>query len=136
MERPTNAAVYGPTNPGSDAPESSGVRRVASIIGLDPEKEAYYRQLHADAWPSVLERIRKSNIRNFSIYTTELDGKRYLISFFEYVGTDYQADMGAIANDPETQCWWRETEPCQVRLPNREPGAQWSEMERVFFLSD
>ena len=75
--------------------------------------------------------MRDSNMRNFSIYITELDGEKYLFSYFEYVGDDFAADMKAIAEDPLTQKWWKETDPCQIQLPNRKPGANWSEMEMV-----
>lgn len=134
MEARNVQAVHGPTNPSPDESETPNVRRVASVIGLNPDREAYYRELHANAWPSVIERLRRSNVRNFSIYTAELEGRKYLFSYFEYVGEDFDADMQAVALDPETQRWWRETEPCQIPLPNRQPGAQWSEMERVFLL--
>jgi L-rhamnose mutarotase len=81
-----------------------------------------------------MERLRASNVRNFSIYTTVLDGKKYLFSYFEYVGDDYEADMKAMADDPVTQKWWKETDPCQIQLPSRKPGANWSDMEMVFLL--
>ena len=123
---------YGPTNPSPEAQANSKVKRFGSVIGLIPEKERYYRELHAATWPSVLERIKKSNMRNFSIYTTELEGKKYLFSYFEYVGQDFEADMDAIAADPETKRWWKETDPCHLPLPNRKPGANWCEMEMVF----
>lgn len=61
-----------------------------------------YKILHAAAWPEVLERIRKSNIRNYSIFFR--DG--LLFSYLEYTGINYEADMKAIADDPITQKWW------------------------------
>ncbi|MDB4796584.1 L-rhamnose mutarotase [bacterium] len=123
---------YGPTNPSPEAQSNSEVRRFGSVVGLNPEKENAYRELHSDAWPSILGRIRKSNMRNFSIYTTEIEGKKFLFSYFEYVGQDFEADMKAIADDPETKRWWKETDPCQLPLPTRKPDAIWSEMEMVF----
>ena len=124
--------VYGPTNPAPEERGRAAVRRFGSVIGLRPEKEQYYRELHAATWPSVLQRLRASNIQNYSIYQTELEGKRYLFSYFEYTGDDYEADTRAIAEDPETRRWWKETDPCQIQLPNRQPGTQWTEMEMVF----
>jgi L-rhamnose mutarotase len=110
------------------------LKRFGSVIGLNPEKEQYYRELHADAWPTIVDRIRQSNIRNYSIHVTEIRGQKYLFSYFEYVGTDLEADMKAMADDPETQRWWKETDPCQIQLPGRQPGANWSDMEMVFFI--
>jgi len=126
--------VYGPTNPSAQQGQGMPIKRFGSVIGLKPENEQYYRELHANVWPAVLDRIRKSNIRNYSIYATEIKGQKYLFSYFEYVGTDLEADMKAMAEDPETQRWWKETGPCQIQLPSRQPGAHWSEMEMVFFM--
>ena len=126
--------VYGPTNPAPEALAAASVRRFGSVIGLRPEKEQYYRELHAAVWPAILERLRRSHIRNYSIYVTEIEGKKYLFSYFEYTGTDFAADMQAIADDPETRRWWKETDPCQRQLPSRQPGANWSDMEMVFSM--
>ncbi len=126
---------YGQTNPHPEELESMDVKRFGSVIGLNPEKEEYYRELHANAWPTVIDRIRQSNIRNYSIYITEIEGKKYLFSYFEYIGRDFDADMQAIAEDPETRRWWKETDPCQIQLPTRKPGANWSDMEMVFLMA-
>ncbi len=99
--------------------------RHAAVVKLRPAKEAEYRELHDTVWPVVLERLRLSNIRNYSIFLH--DG--VLFSYFEYVGGDYEADMAAIAADPGTQRWWELTEPCQ------EPfgcGEWWTPIEELF----
>ncbi len=126
--------IYGKTNLSPKKLKSESILRCSSVIGLKPEMEEYYRQLHANVWDSVLDRLKGSNIQNYSIYVTELEGKKYLFSYFEYVGDDFAADMQAIAVDPETQRWWKETDPCQIRLPNRKAGANWSELEMVFLM--
>ena len=125
---------YGPTNPSPEEKEKNRVKRFGSVIGLKPEKEQYYRKLHADTWPSVVERLRRSNMQNFSIYATELEGRKYLFSYFEYTGKDFEKDMEQISEDPETKRWWKETDPCQIQLPTRKPGANWSDMEMVFIM--
>lgn len=108
-------------------------QRFASVTGLKPEREAYYRQLHAAPWPAILARIKDCNIRNYSIYCSRIDGKAYLFSYFEYVGKDFAADMKKMAADPETRRWWRETDPCQVPLPAaRIKGGIWADAEEVF----
>ncbi|MEI7910861.1 MAG: L-rhamnose mutarotase [Verrucomicrobiota bacterium] len=108
-------------------------QRFASVTGLKPQKEAYYRQLHAAPWPSILAKIKACNIRNYSIYRSEIGGKAYLFSYFEYVGHDFAADMKRMAADPETRRWWKETDPCQVPLPAaRKKGGIWADAEEVF----
>ncbi|MBC7353661.1 MAG: L-rhamnose mutarotase, partial [Thermogutta sp.] len=67
-----------------------------------------------------------------SIYLAELDGKLYLFSYYEYIGDDYEADMAKIAADPETQRWWKETDPCQIRLPGTPEGKWWKPIPEVF----
>lgn len=135
MTAPRCSAFYGHTNPSLEERESAPVKRYASVIGLRPEKEAYYRGLHAEVWPTVLDALRRANIRNYSIYVTQIDGKRYLFSYFEYVGDDFDADMARVAADPETQRWWQETDPCQIPLPDRDSGARWQDMEMVFLMA-
>ncbi|WP_443937703.1 L-rhamnose mutarotase [Pedobacter sp. MW01-1-1] len=109
------------------------VKRFGSVTGLKPEKMAYYKELHAKAWPGVLAKIKACNIQNYSIYLQEIEGKPYLFSYFEYVGTDFNADMKKMADDPETQRWWKETDPCQVPLPETAAKNEiWTNMEEVF----
>lgn len=42
-------------------------RRHASVIRLIPEREEEYRRLHAEVWPTVRDRLKQSNISNYSI---------------------------------------------------------------------
>jgi L-rhamnose mutarotase len=109
------------------------VERYGSVIGLKPEKAAYYKQLHAAAWPGILRRIKECNIRNYSIYLKEIEpGKIYLFSYFEYTGSDYAGDMAKLAADPLTQKWWKETDPCQYAVPLHGDKEWWARMAEVF----
>jgi L-rhamnose mutarotase len=109
-------------------------RRFHAVVGLRPEKADYYFKIHAAVWPGVLKMIEQANIRNFSIAVKDIDGKPYLFSYFEYIGDDFDADMKRIAGDPETQRWWKETEPCQLPLPDAAAkGAIWSDAREVFY---
>ena len=127
----SNKPVYGKSNPIID--NDQGFRRIASVIGLKADKEQYYRELHANAWDTVLKRLHVSNIRNYSIYIAELAGMKYLFSYFEYVGESFEEDMQAIVDDPETQRWWKETGPCQISSVADQSEATWRELEQVFF---
>ncbi len=109
------------------------VQRYGSVIGLKADKLDCYKELHANAWPGVLKTIHDCNIRNFSIYLHQLDdGNYYLFSYFEYVGEDFKTDMARMADDPVTQKWWKETDPCQFPVTNRAEGEWWASMEEVF----
>jgi L-rhamnose mutarotase len=110
-------------------------RRFVGVTGLKPEKAMYYRKLHANPWPGVAKMIKKCHIRNFSIHEREIEGKLYLIAYFEHRGDDFDADMKKMAADPETQRWWRETDPCQLPLPDAATdGKIWAETKEVFYL--
>jgi L-rhamnose mutarotase len=118
---------------GADDVAPAAIKRYASVTGLKLEKEAHYRTLHQTTWPSVLKQIKDANIRNYSIYLKDLGDKLYLFSYFEYVGSDFEGDMAAIAEDPATRRWWGQTDACQIPLPDaKEKGEMWSGMEEVF----
>ena len=104
------------------------MKRYGSVLRLKPGAYDEYKRLHAAVWPTVLDMIRKCNIRNYSIF--HRDGQ--LFAYFEYVGDDFAADMAKMAADPLTQEWWAECKPCQEPLANRAPGEWWSDMEEVF----
>lgn len=109
------------------------MKRYGSVIGVKAEKIEEYKKLHAAVWPDVLKMIATCNIRNYSIYLRQMpDGKYYLFSYFEYVGTDFAADGAKMAADPTTQKWWDVCKPCQEPLSNRGPGEWWADMEEVF----
>jgi L-rhamnose mutarotase len=109
------------------------MKRYGMIIGLRPEKLEEYKRLHAAVWPDVLQRIKQSNIQNYSIYLRRLeDGRHYLFSYFEYTGSDFNADMAAMAKDETTQRWWALCKPCQKPLEGRAPDEWWAGMEEVF----
>jgi L-rhamnose mutarotase len=109
------------------------MQRYGMIIGLKEEQAGEYKRLHAAVWPGVLATIAACNLRNFSIYLRRLpDGKLYLFSYYEYVGSDFAADMARMAADPTTQKWWACCMPCQAPLADRGEGQWWAPMEEVF----
>ena len=106
------------------------MQRKGMILGLKPDKVEAYRRLHAAVWPEILAKISDCNIRNYSIYLKEPEN--LLFSYFEYHGTDFDADMARMAADPRTQDWWAVCMPCQEPLATRKDGEWWAGMEEVF----
>jgi len=104
------------------------MQRYGTVLRLRPEATESYKQYHAAVWPEILAMISACNIRNYSIYFK--DG--YLFSYFEYHGSDFEADMARMAADPKTQEWWAIMKPMQDPLPTRAPGEWWASMEEVF----
>ena len=64
--------IYGKTNP---LELDEGIKRYGSVIGLKPEMEARYRELHANAWQSIQGRLTASNVCNYSIFIADLKVK-------------------------------------------------------------
>jgi L-rhamnose mutarotase len=104
------------------------MKRFGQIIHLKPEGAEAYVRLHAETWPGVLKQIHQCNIRNYSIFKRDLT----LFAYFEYIGNDFEADMVAMAADPETQKWWDVVKPLMQPLENRNPGEFWSDMQEIF----
>jgi L-rhamnose mutarotase len=104
------------------------MRRYCQVIRLRAEWREEYIKRHKDVWPTVLATIDACNIRNYSIYLHN----DLLIAYFEYHGSDYEADMRKMARDPETQRWWSIMDPMQEPLPDASPGGKWFEVPEVF----
>lgn len=109
------------------------ILRFGMVTGLKPEKMEYYKKLHAAVWPEVQKKITECNIQNYSIFLKKINGEYLLFSYFEYTGNDFEKDMKKMAADSVTQRWWKETDPCQLPLPDAASKNKiWSNMEEVF----
>ena len=106
------------------------MKRYGQLIGVKPEKFESYKRYHAAVWPEVLDMIKKCNISNYSIFHKD----NMLYAYFEYTGSDFNADMARMAADPKTQEWWSIMEPMQAPVDTRGKGEWWADMEEVFHL--
>ena len=103
------------------------------VTGLHTEHVDEYQRLHAAVWPDVLNCIARCNIRNYSIYFREIPGSGpMLFSYFEYSGSDFEADMALMAEDEATQKWWALCNPCQRAVVEGEVGNTWVTMDDIF----
>ncbi len=107
------------------------MQRMGMVIGIEVDKIAEYKSLHANCWPEIRQGLVDANIKNYSIWLHE--GEKLLFAQWEYHGNDFDADMQAIADQPVTQRWWALCSPCQKRVATRKAGEHWSMMEEVFF---
>ncbi|KAF7294668.1 Gtp-binding protein ypt3 [Mycena indigotica] len=111
------------------------VKRVCQLVKLKPSAEAEYRKIHAEVWPSVLAALERAHVEDYSIhYYAPL---QLLIANFKYTGSDYEADMRKVAEDPETQRWWQITDIMQETLVEGASGSGkevpwWADTEEVF----
>lgn len=113
-------------------------KRICQIIKLKPEALEEYKEIHSRVWPSVLDALRKHHIIDYSIYLWSSSPELHvLIATMKYDGEDYEKDMAAIAADPETQRWWKMTDPMQESFNVGATGSGqavpwWTELQEVF----
>jgi len=106
------------------------MQRMGMVVGLKPEKIEDYKRLHAAVWPEILDMISQCHIHNYSIFLKEPEN--LLFGYWEYHGTDFDADAKKMAADPKTQAWWDICMPCQEPLETRKNGEWWAMMDEVF----
>ncbi|MEA2530776.1 MAG: L-rhamnose mutarotase [Thermomicrobiales bacterium] len=104
------------------------MQRYGQVIGIKPAHVAEYERLHAAVWPEVLATIHACNIRNYSIFRYQ----HLLFAYFEYVGTDFAADMAKMAADPKTQEWWSVCGPLQQPVPEATADDWWKTIPEIF----
>ncbi|MEL7345900.1 MAG: L-rhamnose mutarotase [Pseudomonadota bacterium] len=107
------------------------MNRMGHMIRLNPQTKAEYLRLHRETWPEILAIIAQAGIRNYSIFLREPED--LLFGYWEYHGTDYEADMARLAAEPRMQDWWAITDPMQTRLESVSQGEHWAPMAQVFF---
>ncbi|MEO5808427.1 L-rhamnose mutarotase [Devosia sp.] len=109
------------------------VVRMGMVIKVRPEKMALYKELHAKPWPEMNSALTAANIRNYSIFIREPEN--LLFGYWEYVGTNYEADLKVLGEMDVTKRWLALTDPCQERLSSAADGDWWSPMPEVFHLN-
>jgi len=115
--------------------QQSQPTRVGMIIGIKPDKISAYEALHAASNQGVRDLLDKYHMHNFSIYIHKMDETHYyLFAYYEYTGSNHDADMAAMAADPVTQDWWKVCMPMQQPLPTKGETEWWAGMEEVFHI--
>ena len=103
------------------------MKRVITYAKLKPEKIEDYIKLHKEPWPELLSLLSSCNITNYSI---SMRGDE-LYTYYEYVGTDYDADMEKMDNSEIMQKWWTFSKPCFL---NHEKGEYYEDLQEVFYM--
>ena len=106
--------------------------RHAFVIRLHPEQVERYCDLHRNAWPEVLQAIHEANLRNYTIFLAPIGGIPHLFSYYEYVGSDREADQARMARQTIMTKWWEICGDCQTPIPERAQQGGWAPMEEVF----
>jgi len=107
------------------------MKRVGMVIKIDSARMKEYIALHADSNPGVRDLLEKYHLRNFSIFLTQLDdGNYYEFGYYEYTGTNYEADMAALDAEPRNKDWLKICDPMQIPLKGE---TSWKKMQQVYY---
>ena len=109
------------------------MRKYFGQVGkLKENKIEEYERLHRAGWPGVLKKIQECNIRNYSIFRNGTE----VFSYFEYIGSDYDADMHQMEMDETTQQWWTYTHPCFERYAVSSQSEFFHDMKQIFYFDE
>jgi L-rhamnose mutarotase len=106
------------------------MKRVGMVVKLKPECVDAYRELHAASNAGVRDLLSKYHMQNFNIFLHQIGPDWYEFGYYEYSGTDFEADMALLAQEPRNQAWLEICDPMQVPL---EGAKSWVDMECVYF---
>lgn len=81
-------------------------RRICFLLRVRPERAQEYRERHAAVWPEMLDGLRETGWRNYSIFLRE-DGM--LIGYLEC--DDFAAAQAAMQNRAVNARWQAEMAP-------------------------
>ncbi len=104
------------------------MKRFGQHAQLKPEKAEEYVALHAAVWPEIRQIISDCHMQNYSIFIDGTD----LFCYFEYTGSDYEADCRKMEENPRMQEWWTHTKPCFLNHDKQEYYVDWKE---IFYLA-
>lgn len=107
-------------------------QRMGMVIRVRPEKLEIYKKLHAEPWLEMNVALSAAHLQNYSIFLREPEN--LLFGYWEYVGSDFAADMAKLGELPVTKRWLALTDPCQEPLASAAKGEWWSMMPQIFHL--
>ncbi|MCP5281266.1 MAG: L-rhamnose mutarotase [Rhodoferax sp.] len=99
--------------------------RRAWTMKLKPGAADQYRAMHDAIWPEMLERMRATGVRSFSIY-------RQGLTLFAYQELD-GVERPGFEPDATIRRWWRALEPLMECQADGQPLRQ--ELEETFHFS-
>ena len=109
------------------------MRRFGQIIHVKPEKLVYYKELHANPWPEIVEAVYKCGIRRVYIYRYG----RQLFMFFEANDDfDMERDLQKCVASPKTRQWDEITRVMQEPVAGAPKDAKWVRMKEVHAIED
>ncbi len=111
-------------------PKDGGPERICFVLRIRPERADEYRERHAAVWPEMLDALRETGWRNYSIFLRD-DG--LLVGYVEC--DDFQASLDAMQERPINAKWQGEMNQYFEIEPGTAPDAAMAALEQVFYLA-
>ncbi|PYV12140.1 MAG: L-rhamnose mutarotase [Acidobacteria bacterium] len=105
------------------------MERVCFLLKVKSERLEEYKERHKAVWPEMLEALRETGWRNYSLFLRE-DG--LLVGYLET--PDYPSALSGMAGREINQRWQREMAPFFEGLEGRRPDQGLLRLEEVFHL--
>ena len=105
------------------------IERVCFLLKVRPERLAEYKERHKAVWPEMLEALRETGWRNYSLFLRD-DG--LLVGYLET--PDFQAALRGMASRKINELWQREMGPFFEALAGRRPDEGMLALDEVFHL--
>jgi L-rhamnose mutarotase len=105
------------------------MERVCFLLKVKPERLAEYKARHAAVWPEMLQALRETGWKNYSLFLSP-DG--LLVGYLET--EDFQKALAAMAEKDVNSRWQREMQPYFEKLDQLRPDEGLRRLEEVFHL--
>jgi L-rhamnose mutarotase len=105
------------------------MERVCFLLQVRPERLEEYKQRHRAVWPEMLEALRDTGWKNYSLFL-RTDG--LLVGYFET--PDLGRALEGMAQREVNGRWQREMAPFFVNLGDRNPDEGFLRLEEIFHL--
>jgi L-rhamnose mutarotase len=105
------------------------MKRVCFLLKVKPERIAEYKERHRTVWPEMLEALRETGWKNYSLFLRP-DG--LLVGYLET--EDFERARAEMARREINQRWQREMAPFFAPSGAGLPDEQIEPLEEVFHL--
>jgi L-rhamnose mutarotase len=110
--------------------QGNGMKRVGFLLKVKADKLEEYKQHHTAVWPEMLDALRRTGWRNYSLFMRE-DG--LLFGYFETPDT-FQAALDGMAKEEINAKWQDFMAPYFENLSGAHADHSMVELEEVFHL--
>jgi L-rhamnose mutarotase len=92
------------------------MKRIASLMSVNPGQAAEYARRHNPIWSDLAEVLRTHGAHNYSIFHDEKTG-----NLFAYVEVEDEARWQAVAKTEVCRRWWRHMSAIMPSNPDNSP---------------